>query len=95
MDDLHLVAAEAAIDDAPIMLRIESDAEHYRFSYAFDGSPFKLLGTGDERLIASEVANVWSGAYLAMFSEGQDAKDIAPADFDWFDYKTLEDSKEK
>ena len=95
VDDLHLVAAEALIDDRPILLRIESDAEHYRFSYALDGGPFKLLGTGDERLIASEIANVWSGAYLGMFAEGQDAKDADVADFDWFDYKPLEDSKEK
>jgi xylan 1,4-beta-xylosidase len=92
VDDLHVIAAEAEIEDGPLLLRIESDAEQYQFFYAKDGGAWNLLGTGEERLIASEVANVWSGAYLAMFSEGENAG-TAIADFDWFDYTAIEDSR--
>ena len=93
VDDLHVIAAEAQIEDGPRLLRIESDAEQYRFFYAKDGGVWNLLGSGEERLIASEVANVWSGAYLGMFSEcGEDAH-ATPADFDWFDYTATEEPR--
>jgi len=92
--DLRLVAAEVAVDDGPLLLRIDSDAEQYRFSYAVEDGVWTLLGTGEERLIASEIANVWSGAYLAMFCESQDAVHGPPADFKWFDYKAIEDNRE-
>jgi len=95
VDDLHVVAAEAEVGTGPLQLRIESDALQYRFFYATHEGDWTLLGSGEERLIASEVANVWSGAYLAMFSESTDAEHGAPADFDWFDYKAMEDSQEK
>lgn len=92
VDDLHIVAAEAPVGDGPLLLRIDSDAEQYRFSYAVDGGAWILLGTGEERLIASEVANVWSGAYLGMFDESQNGAHGPPADFDWFDYEHEQES---
>ena len=92
VDDLHIVAAEAPVGDGPLLLRIDSDAEQYRFSYAVDGGAWILLGTGEERLIASEVANVWSGAYLGMFAESQNGAHGPPADFDWFDYEHEQES---
>ena len=90
VDDIHVVAAEQPVDDGPLLLRIESDAEQYRFSYAREGGPWVLLGSGEERLIASEIANVWSGAYIGMFSECKDGSHGPAADFDWFEYKTAE-----
>jgi xylan 1,4-beta-xylosidase len=95
VDDMHIVAAEAPVGQGPLLLRIDSDAEHYRFYYSADQGAWQLLGTGEERLIASEVANVWSGAYLGMFAESQDATHGPPADFDWFDYKYESESRDK
>jgi xylan 1,4-beta-xylosidase len=95
VDDLHVVSAEEAVAVGPIYLRIDSDAEQYRFLYSLDGTTWILLGTGDERLIASEIANVWSGAYLAMFVEAFDSRNTPPADFDWFDYKAIADPQEQ
>jgi alpha-N-arabinofuranosidase len=71
-------------------LRIDSDADQYRFYYAESSDNWKLLGTGLERMISSEVANVWTGAYIGMYSSGNGKKCTVPADFDWFEYKTSE-----
>jgi xylan 1,4-beta-xylosidase len=72
-----------------LQLKIESDAEQYRFYYSEHDGEWKLLGSGMERLIASEVANVWTGAYLGMYSTGNGQKCTSPADFDWFDYQAI------
>ncbi len=84
--DLQQLAAEASIADGPLRLRIDSDSTKYSFYYA-DGNGWKLLGTGLESLISSEVAGVWSGAYIGMYSSGNGSKCTTPADFDWFQYQ--------
>jgi hypothetical protein len=38
-----------------------------------------------ERLIASEVADVWSGAMIGLYSTGNGRVVAHPADFDWFE----------
>lgn len=93
--DITLRAAEESVADGPIRLRIESDAETYRFLYSAGGGSWKLLGTGLEKLIASEVANVWTGAYLGMFSACSSAPCKQPADFQWFDYKAAYEGRTK
>jgi xylan 1,4-beta-xylosidase len=84
--DMSQVAAQSPIPPGPLRLRIDSDLHKYSFYYAGTKGDWKLLGTGLERLISSEVAAVWSGAYLGMYSSGNGKKCIAPADFDWFQY---------
>lgn len=88
VDDIRTIAAEAPIVPGSLQLRIESTPETYTFSYLADGATWQKLGSGTERLIASEVANVWSGAYIAMFSESGSEAHSPPADFDWFDYRS-------
>jgi alpha-N-arabinofuranosidase len=91
VSDMHEVAAEVPVGDGPLLLRIESTAEAYRFSFAPEGGAWVQLGQGDERQIASEIANVWSGMYFAMFSVSPAGEPAAPADFDWFEYKMAAD----
>ena len=86
--DMEEMAGEQPIPAGPLQLRISSDAETYTFEWTVDGKEWHVLGTGMERLIASEVANVWSGAYVGMFS--QTASDGPPADFRWFEYTSAE-----
>ena len=87
---MHDVTAEKAVAGGPLLLRIESIAESYKFSFASGGSAWVELGTGDERQIASEIANVWSGMYLGMFAVSAAGEAAAPADFDWFEYEGKE-----
>ena len=86
--DMQQIAAQAPLGAGPVRLRIDSDAQKYSFYYAEFGGDWKLLGTGLERLISSEVAAVWSGAYIAMYSSGNGRACVTPADFDWFQYET-------
>jgi xylan 1,4-beta-xylosidase len=86
VSDLHEVTEEVEVGDGPLQLRVQSTAESYQFSFAPEGGAWVKLGSGDERLIASEIANVWSGMYLAMFSVSPAGERAAPADFEWFDY---------
>lgn len=95
VSDIHEVTAEVPVAAGPLLLRIESTALTYSFSFAVEGGAWVHLGSGDQRLIASEVADVWSGAYLAMFSESKDGNLGPPADFDWFDYKTSQPSQRR
>jgi hypothetical protein len=74
-------------------LRVESTAENYQFSFAPEGRARVKLGSGDERLIASEIANVWSGMYLAMFSVSPSGERATAADFQWFDYAAGKESR--
>jgi xylan 1,4-beta-xylosidase len=87
VSDMHEVTAEKEVGDGPLLLRIESTAESYKFSFATEGGAWVELGSGQERLIASEIANVWSGMYIAMFAVSPAGEDATPADFDWFEYK--------
>jgi alpha-N-arabinofuranosidase len=86
VSDMHEVTAEVEVADGPMRLRVESTADVYQFSFATEGGAWVKLGSGDERPIASEVANVWSGMYLAMFSVSRYGEEATPADFEWFDY---------
>jgi xylan 1,4-beta-xylosidase len=87
VSDMHEVTAETEVGDGPLLLRVESTAENYQFSFASVDGAWVKLGSGDERLIASEIANVWSGMFLAMFSISPPGARAAAADFQWFDYK--------
>jgi len=85
--DLQQIAAQTSLSAGPVRLRIDSDPQKYSFYYADAGGDWKLLGTGLERLISSEVAAVWSGAYIGMYSSGNGKRCVGPADFDWFQYQ--------
>ncbi len=85
--DMSQVAAQSPAPPGPLRLRIDSDPLKYSFYYAGAKGDWKLLGTGLERLISSEVAAIWSGAYFGMYSSGNGVKCTTPADFDWFQYE--------
>lgn len=86
--DIVQIAAQAPAPAGPLRLRIDSDPEKYSFYFTGATGQWNLLGTGLERLISSEVAAVWSGAYIGMYASGNGRKSSAPADFDWFQYET-------
>jgi beta-xylosidase len=72
------------------MLRIESDPLRYHFSFSAPDGIWHEVGTGQVNLLAPELANVWTGVYIGMFSASSRG---TPADFDWFEY--LAEDREK
>lgn len=86
--DISKIFGPVLAPAGPLRLRIDSDPQKYSFYYAGVKGDWKLLGSGLERLISSEVAAVWSGAYIGMYASGNGQRCTAPADFDWFQYQT-------
>jgi len=70
-----------------LWLKIQTTPEGYEFWFAEKADDWKKLGSGLANLIATEVAGVWSGALLGMYSTGNDTLCKTPADFDWFEYQ--------
>jgi alpha-N-arabinofuranosidase len=83
--DIKVVTAMAEAGKGALQLKVEYDPEHYRFYYAQENGEWKLLGSGLERLISSEVADVWSGTMIGTYSTGNGYTVANPADFDWFE----------
>ena len=88
--DIKQETASSSIKTDKLYLKIESDKDLYHFYYSGDNINWKLLGTGNCRLISTEVADVWSGIFYGMFAAGNGKNCKNPADFDWFEYKGLD-----
>ena len=72
--------------DRLIRLRVEGDAKRYRFSFASGDGDWQPLGDAQVRLISTEVADVWSGVLLGLYSTGNGTTCATPAEFDWCEY---------
>jgi alpha-N-arabinofuranosidase len=83
--DMHEVTSRVPVSAGPVMLRIESDPLRYQFAFAAQDGIWHEVGTGEVNLLAPELANVWTGMYIGMFSASSPSS-ATPADFDWFDY---------
>jgi xylan 1,4-beta-xylosidase len=84
--DLVAIVAQQTIEDGPIELEIQANAEMYVFSYALAGQPSHKLAKGATRYLSSEVAGSFTGVYLGMYATGNGRANSTPADFDWFEY---------
>jgi alpha-N-arabinofuranosidase len=90
--DLYEIANRVPVPAGPLLLRIESDPFRYRFGFAAQDGIWHEVGTGEVNLLAPELANVWTGMYIGMFSASS-VSSAVPADFDWFDYNSEEREK--
>jgi alpha-N-arabinofuranosidase len=88
--DIKQEAASFSIKSDKLYLKIESDKDLYHFYFSDDNNNWKILGTGNCRLISTEVADVWSGMFYGMYATGNGKTCKNPADFDWFEYKGLD-----
>lgn len=65
-------------------MKIAFDPANYVFSFK-QNNEWKEVGRGLVNLISTEVAAVWSGAFLGMYSTGNGKPCVNAADFDWFE----------
>jgi alpha-N-arabinofuranosidase len=91
--DMHEVTARMPVPSGPLLLRIESDPLRYHFSFAAQDGVWREVGSGDTNLLAPELANVWTGMYIGMFSVSAKNGEAAPADFHWFEYQARDQGK--
>ncbi len=81
---------EKAFHSDKIYLKINAKGQDYSFYYGDSSDNMKLLiDNVDGRILSSDIAGGFVGAYIGIFasSNGHTTNNIA--DFDWFDYKVL------
>ena len=86
---IRAVTATKSIGAGLVRLRIRSTKEMYRFAYAVGSEAFQDLGSVETRYLASEVADGFNGVFVGMFATGRGQESAVPADFDWFDYRSV------
>jgi xylan 1,4-beta-xylosidase len=98
--DLTQEIISEPLASGPVRLVVRCDGKNYTFDYAQSTGPLRPgethpLASGLARLVAPEAAlgtefGVWTGVYFGLYATGQDTPCREPADFDWFEYRRME-----
>lgn len=81
------LVAEARIGSGPVELCIHAESERYEFSCRSSSGTELCLGGAPTAALASEATGGFTGVYLGMVAMRAANAAMAPADFDWFDYR--------
>ncbi|GAB2557064.1 glycoside hydrolase family 43 protein [Gracilibacillus alcaliphilus] len=74
-----------------IYLGVEAVGQDYTFTYATELSEWRVLAEKvDGRILSTDMAGGFVGAYLGMYCSGNGEASTAYADFDWFEYQGRE-----
>ncbi|MNC13386.1 Beta-xylosidase [compost metagenome] len=75
-----------------VQLKVEAKGQDYSFSYrASESNKWNIMyGLADGRVLSTDLAGGFTGAYLGMYASSQGADSANYADFDWFSYEGLE-----
>jgi alpha-N-arabinofuranosidase len=79
--------AEVPVKQDEIFLKISADKFVYRFLWSDDGETWQSLGENYAKYISTEVADGFTGVYLAMYAESNSKQSGSIANFDWFKYE--------
>lgn len=83
------VPLEDTEKNKPLKLRIVADRYDYAFYYATAQECYKLVGTAQTKLLASEVVGGCMGIWVGIYATGNGSLSTAPAVFRWFEYEIL------
>ena len=84
------VLAEKPVSAGRLYMKVEAIGQEYSFYYATAAEAWApLLENADGRILSTDVAGGFVGAYIGMYasSNGQPSENVA--DFDWFEYAAL------
>jgi alpha-N-arabinofuranosidase len=84
------VLAEKPVSTEKLYMKAEAIEQEYSFYYATAAEAWvSLLENADGRILSTDVAGGFVGAYIGMYasSNGRPSKNVA--DFDWFEYAAL------
>ncbi|WP_066195761.1 MULTISPECIES: glycoside hydrolase family 43 protein [Gracilibacillus] len=83
----QLIATQA-LEDWCVYLSVEGNGQDYTFSYAIDPAERHLLARDvDGRVLSTDLASGFVGAYIGMYCSGNGKQSAGYADFDWFEYQ--------
>jgi len=81
--------ARARFEQMPLVLRIDSTADTYTFSYHVDGEAPHLLAKAETRYLSTEVAGGFTGVFWGLYATGNGQLCRTPAYFDWFEHSSV------
>jgi len=73
-----------------IIFIVESSPERYTFSYKTPDNRQQVLSTELTELLSTEIIGGFTSVYIGLYATGNGKKCSTPADFDWFEYKSIE-----
>jgi len=83
---------EMPISAGRIYLKVEAQEQNYSFFAANQSGKWSTIATGmDGRILSTPVAGGFVGAFLAMYASSNGLASTNSADFDWFEYKGLDE----
>ncbi len=89
--DISIVDNAIDYDGGAVVLTVTADRERYAFSFSAGGVTLNL-GSGSTVFLTSEACGVsFTGVYVGLYCTGNGESCAAPAFFDWFEYKPLEE----
>ncbi|MGN8645960.1 glycoside hydrolase family 43 protein [Gracilibacillus sp. HCP3S3_G5_1] len=98
---IRLIRREAGEDEAlvkqqvdkdKLYLKVEAYGQDYSFFYTTKPFNWRILAENvDGRILSTDVADGFVGAYIGMYCSGNGKATSNHADFDWFEYHGLEE----
>jgi len=84
------VLAERPAGSGRVYLGVEAHGRWYQARYALEPDRWRALGEPfDGRVLSSQAADSFTGAYLGMYASSNGRAGGGHADFDWFEYTGL------
>lgn len=85
------LTAEQVVEAGAVVLTVQAFPDHYEFLYAQGNETERALGHAPTAALSTESAGGFTGVYFGMFASTANHGGMPPADFDWFEYRALED----
>jgi xylan 1,4-beta-xylosidase len=82
----------AEIGAGEVILSVRASPTEYEFAYEPAAGKATGMGTARTRDLSSEKIGGFTGVYIGMYATGNGRACTRPVDFDWFDYRTAQQS---
>ena len=85
--------ARESVQSERLQLQVAAAGQDYSFSYRTDEAAewTSLHANADGRLLSTDLAGGFTGAYLGLYAVTADEASGSQADFDWFSYEGLDE----
>jgi alpha-N-arabinofuranosidase len=88
---VEVLLAEQIIRAEKMYLKVEAHKQAYDFYFAEEPNQWRILANDvDGRILSTPVAGGFVGAYIAMYASSNGRSSANNADFDWFEYISLD-----
>lgn len=84
---LWKVETEVEYDEPTVILGIKANDFGFTFTFTSSNGEEITIGRGESSMLSTEVAGGFTGLFFGMYATGNGKASIAPAHFDYFNYK--------